>query len=119
MIALHQHNPRLDGVVIMTCDQPFVSELLVRRIVDRFNAFACKIVACDYADTVGVPAAFHRDLFPELTNLFGDKGAKTLIEIYATETKIVDFPDGAIDIDTAQEYSQLLQAEPHAESTIH
>ncbi len=42
--------------------------------------------------------------------LQGDVGAKSLIQQLMHEVTSVPFPDGAIDIDTAQDYEQFLHA---------
>ncbi len=94
------HHPALDAVLIMVCDQPFVSaELLVALICARAQA-RTKAAACTYAGTTGVPALFDRSLFPALASLRDAQGAKAVLASLPSEVTHVEFPDGAIDIDT-------------------
>lgn len=99
----------LDGALVMVCDQPLVDEKLLRKIIEIFLESDALIVACEYADTLGVPALFPRKLFPELLALDARAGAKNLIEKYAAQTAAVSFPEGAFDVDTRADYENLLR----------
>lgn len=98
-----------DALLIMTVDQPLVTEALLKRLVDTFLAGAVSLVACRYAGTVGVPALYSRALFPELAALHGDIGAKSVIERHRTDAALIDFPEGAVDIDTPEGFKTLRQ----------
>ena len=92
--------PALNALLIMVCDQPFVSaDLLVALISARAKA-GTKAAACTYADTIGVPALFDRVLFSALAGLSDQQGAKALLSAMDWEIARVEFPAGAIDIDT-------------------
>lgn len=97
----------ISGAVITVCDQPFVNSQVINRLVEEFFEKKALIVASRYAETVGVPALFSRRLFPELTALKNSGGAKNLIERFAAETIAVDFSEGAIDIDTPEDFRRL------------
>lgn len=99
----------LRAVILLVCDQPFVNENLLREIIEEFEQRDSLIVACEYQNTLGVPALFSAKLFPELLALDSRKGAKQLIKKYQTQTAIVSFPKGAIDIDTPTDYENLLK----------
>jgi molybdenum cofactor cytidylyltransferase len=60
-----------------------------------------------YAGTVGVPAIFSAEMYPELLGLARDQGAKSVIARHATDARIVQFPGGEIDIDTPEEMARL------------
>lgn len=106
--ALLETNEKLRAVVVMVCDQPFVSVELLERIVAVFQATNAPVVACRYADTLGVPALFSAELFPELHALEPSHGAKTLIAEHRRRVVPVEFPEGAFDIDTPEDYARLL-----------
>jgi molybdenum cofactor cytidylyltransferase len=91
--------PALEGVVILLCDQPSVDETLIQTLISHRNK--ASIVACAYADTLGVPALFTRSLFTELHFLTGDQGAKRVIAAHRSQVEIVPFAAGAFDLDTA------------------
>jgi molybdenum cofactor cytidylyltransferase len=107
--ALTTIDPDLDAVVIVLCDQPFVSTELLNRLVESYRATQSLIVASAYADTLGVPALFDRSLFPELMTMSTNAGAKSLIEKYAGTVCELPFPDGAIDLDTPAQYQHFLK----------
>lgn len=99
----------LKAVVVMVCDQPFVDEKLLEKIITKFQETDAPIVACAYQSTLGVPALFQRKLFPELLALDAQAGAKQLIKKYESQTATVAFPEGAFDIDTRADYENILK----------
>jgi molybdenum cofactor cytidylyltransferase len=113
--ALKRARPRADGIVILTCDQPLVTTETIDALVRQWAKSGSLIVASRYADTKGIPALFDKDLFEELKTLRGDRGAKSLIRKHSNWVSLIDFPGGAFDIDTMDDYrrscSQLLGAQ--------
>lgn len=99
----------VEAVFVMVCDQPFVDENLLKEMIEKFQKPDSLIVACEYDNTLGVPALFHRKLFPELLALDARGGAKQLIKKYQSQTTIVSFPEGAFDIDTRADYEDLIK----------
>jgi molybdenum cofactor cytidylyltransferase len=96
-----------DQVILMLCDQPFAtSEVLNSLILEKKNS-GKGIVACRYSDTLGVPAIFDQAYFGELLGLKGSDGAKKVILKYKTDVFVVDFPLGAVDLDTEADLIQL------------
>lgn len=101
---------RVDAILLIACDQPFVNALLFSEMVNALNSDSKnQIVASKYADTFGIPALFSAKLFGELQSLPSNKGAKIIIQKNLERTLLVDFPQGAVDIDTAQDYACLLE----------
>ena len=99
----------IDGIIFMVSDQPFVSITLLSNLLKAQNENSLPIVASGYAGRLGTPVLFHKFFFDELMNLQGDMGARKLIEKYKNLTSTVSFPEGTIDIDTAEDYDELLQ----------
>lgn len=98
----------IGGAVITVCDQPFVDSQVINRLVQTFfNENQASIAASRYAETLGVPALFSRKLFSELIMLKKSGGAKEIIERFSDETIAVDFPKGAIDVDTPEDFQHL------------
>ena len=64
-------------------------------------------MACSYQNTFGPPALFHKSLFPELLQLYGDVGARSVVKQHADEVEVILFPKGEIDIDTEADYQKL------------
>jgi len=99
----------LKAVIVMVCDQPLVDEITLGKIIKTFGQTNALIVACEYQNTLGVPALFHRKLFPELLALDAQTGAKRLIKKYHAQTATVLFPEGAFDVDTPTDYENLMK----------
>lgn len=102
--------PVLDGMVIMLCDQPFADAVHIRRLVDGHKMSGCPVAASFYKNRKGVPAFFHKELFRDLLQLKGDKGARDIIRKYENRSASVPFPLGAIDIDSPEEYENLIKS---------
>lgn len=109
---LCEMNERLDGALVLVCDQPLIDRRLLEKIVETFVAATddCLVVACEYQNTLGVPALFHRRLFPEILALDSASGAKQIIEKFRRQTVAVWFPEGAFDVDTPDDYENLLKS---------
>jgi molybdenum cofactor cytidylyltransferase len=105
-------NKELESVIITVCDQPFVSSSLFQQLFQKQNESVKHIVASAYADTIGTPALFTIKYFDALMGLTGDQGAKGLLKKYSEDLATVDFPDGYIDIDTQEDYENLLKRNP-------
>ncbi len=108
LAALLKREPGLNAVLIIVGDQPFVSTVLIDRLVIAYRSQRHHIVASGYLDTVGVPALFSDRYFAELLNLNSDAGARRIIQQHLLETYTIDFPQGAIDLDTPDEYRAFL-----------
>ncbi len=105
-------NKEIEKVIIAVCDQPFVSSSLFQQLFQKQNKGIKHIVASAYADTMGTPALFTQKYFDALMGLKGDEGAKKLLKRYSEDVATVDFPDGYIDIDTQEDYENLLKGNP-------
>jgi len=97
----------LEAVVIMLCDQPLVTTKTLGNLCEVFAKTGKPIVACEYENTVGVPALFSSDIFEELMNLHEFEGAKKIIEKYEGKTVLVAAPEAALDVDTLGDYEKL------------
>ncbi|MDW8009489.1 MAG: nucleotidyltransferase family protein [Chloroflexota bacterium] len=114
LAALERGWPQAAAAIVMVCDQPSVSAGLLRRLVAAWRQGSAAAVACQYGDTVGVPALFSRSLWPELMALRGDRGAKSVLERHRERLLLVPFPEGALDIDTPEDWQRLQRQRPAA-----
>ena len=94
-------------VILMLCDQPYITKALLDQLMLDKKASGKGIVACSYAGTVGVPALFDQKYFPELLALKGTEGAKKVILNHQADTFLVDFPLGAVDLDTEEDVQKF------------
>ena len=104
-------NAAIASALIMLCDQPFVTPALINNMQLKQQETGNLIGACMYKGTVGVPAIFNCQLFAELLLLQGQEGAKKIINNYPDEVVKIPFEMGGIDIDTPEDYEQLLKRE--------
>ncbi|HYO62625.1 MAG TPA: nucleotidyltransferase family protein [Pyrinomonadaceae bacterium] len=106
--ALVEADARTAAVVLMLCDQPYVTPEVVSALVAAHRATGSPVVASSYGGSFGVPAFFARPVFAELAQLEGGAGAKQVIKSHAAEAHFVPFPEGEIDVDTPDDFSRLL-----------
>ena len=99
----------VEAVVLLACDQPFVDATIIAQLIAAHQKTAKRIVASSYANTFGIPALFDRSCFAALMALPDESGAKALIERDADNVAAIAFEDGAIDIDTPQDFERLKQ----------
>ena len=106
--GLEQASSR-DGVVITLCDQPFMTAAVLNELISTHRKTRRAIVASTYGTTRGVPAFFAPELFNELASLTKDEGARRIIASHPDKVATVEFPQGAIDIDTPEDHARLQQ----------
>jgi len=98
--------PNLQGLLVMVCDQPFINEILLNELIEKYS-INNKSVASSYNNIAGVPAIITKDFFSEIEQLSGDKGARTILN--NNNFEMVSFSNGTIDIDTPEEYDKFVQ----------
>lgn len=103
---------QVEQVILMLCDQPYVSQELLDQLIHEKKTSGKGIVACRYAGTVGVPALFDQCYFLELLELKGSEGAKKVILSHLEDVFLIDFPLGAVDLDTEEDVNQFLTRYP-------
>jgi molybdenum cofactor cytidylyltransferase len=102
--ALLLTEPGIEACMLLVCDQPHLSTSLLKEMVNLYETSRAGILACSYGNTAGSPAIFERQYFEELMRLKGQEGAKKIIQKYQTNAVYLPFPNGVVDIDTAEEY---------------
>jgi molybdenum cofactor cytidylyltransferase len=106
---LIQSGVELDAVIILVCDQPSLSAEHLQRLTDTFTGTQKPIVASAYANSSGVPVLFGRTFFSNLLLLPDDQGAKKLVQQFPERVELVDFPEGAHDLDTEEDLQKYLR----------
>lgn len=109
--SLQNADRNVTAVVLLLCDQPFVNVQTITELVIAHRSSGSPIVASEYGDGFGVPALFRRELFPELLRLSGPEGAKQIIMAHMSETTLVPFPEGAVDLDTPEDLVRISDVE--------
>ncbi|MBO0695149.1 MAG: nucleotidyltransferase family protein [Verrucomicrobia bacterium] len=99
--------PDMEAILLLVCDQPAVNARLIERLIATHETTRKEIVACSYADTLGVPALFGCSFFKELLSLGDEAGAKSIILQNPERVAQLAFPEGAIDIDNQEDWEKL------------
>lgn len=107
--ALLAWSDPMAGVLITLVDQPLINTSDLEKIVAIFKKNNLPLVAAFYGNTLGVPALFSADLFPELLTLSGQKGAKAIISKYRQSLAKLDLPAAKLDLDTPEEWKAFLE----------
>ena len=105
--AIVTANPRTAAVVLMSCDQPFVTQQVIAGLVAAHLETGRSIVASRYGESYGVPALFSRKYFAELIALEGAAGAKQVIQKHLPKVHLLPFAGGEVDVDTPSDFARL------------
>lgn len=105
--GLEQLDGAVQAVVLIACDQPFVDGSVIAELIAAHQKTGKPMIASSYANTLGVPALFARSCFAALLALPDDCGAKMLFTMRPNDVAAVGFEQGAIDIDTPEDFERL------------
>ena len=109
MEELIKITPTIAGVIIMVCDQPYVTAKLLIDLVEKYKYSLKPIIASSYKNNIGTPALFDKTIFALLFSLKGDSGAKKIMKSNPDWVETVNFLFGEIDIDTTGDYDLLIK----------
>lgn len=108
---LQTSESNIDGVLIMLCDQPFVTSDFLKTMISDFKADTHQIMATSYGNgKCGVPALFDKTYFSELMALEDDYGAKYLLQKHQLNVETLVPPMDNMDLDTNEDYTNLYQS---------
>jgi molybdenum cofactor cytidylyltransferase len=107
LTSLLARYPELQAVMVMVCDQPYLSTTHLQKLIDGTKTQSQPIVASAYANTIGVPAIFKKEFFPNLQQVADAAGARKIIQQFSNQVYTVPFENGEIDIDTPQDLLRL------------
>ena len=106
-VLLNNHSS-ISGVIIAVSDQPFVTAALFSDLIKTATNTSKGIAASSYENTLGTPVLFQKQYFEHLLDLKGSDGAKKLLKQFKEDVAEVPFQLGNIDIDTKEDYQNLL-----------
>jgi molybdenum cofactor cytidylyltransferase len=106
--GIQQLGDSTKAAVLLTSDQPLVDSAIIVELIQTQKSTGKPIVASSYANTLGIPAIFDHSFFPALLDLPDDSGAKSVIRSRLALVGSVPFEDGAIDIDTPEDFERLV-----------
>jgi molybdenum cofactor cytidylyltransferase len=102
--------PKSDAVLVLLGDQPTVTPEVIDAILIAYRANSTPIVAPLYGGQRGHPLLFDRSLFPELAQVSGDEGARSIVRAHPNEMLLVPISglEAPQDVDTEADYQRLL-----------
>jgi molybdenum cofactor cytidylyltransferase len=109
LCCLLSHQPDCEAVILVVCDQPLLTTAHLNKLISLYRQTKAPIISSVYSNSMGVPTLFDKSLFSELSKIPDNQGAKKIIEEHASRVSVVDFPEGDIDLDTPEEYSNFVK----------
>ncbi len=103
------------AVLILLCDQPLIGSTLIQTLLTGWQNEPTRMVACQYGNSVGVPALFPAEFFRRLLQLKGDQGAKHLLMEFGDRLLKMPLPEAELDIDTTGDFNHLTRHYPAEE----
>ncbi len=103
---------QVDSALIMLGDQPMVTSQVIDSLIRAYRTTDNSIVAPLYNGKRGSPVLFNNRLFPELIEVTGDEGGRTVLERHRQEVELVEMGDAMTnyDVDTWEAYQQVVEA---------
>lgn len=112
--AILNSHPDCKGILIALVDQPLISSNHFMRLIQTFERDKRKIIVSRERDGHwSVPVLFDRKYFMELIELSGDRGAMRIVRKYPDNIKLIQCRDSLRDMDTPEEYQELLKSFSH------
>jgi molybdenum cofactor cytidylyltransferase len=108
--ALSKSTANFDAVLMLLCDQPLVNQDYLDRLVRTYRSEALPAAASAYNNILGVPVIFDWEVLRQFASEDGDHGARFLLKDLVKKNQVtsLDFPEGAIDLDTPEAYQAFI-----------
>lgn len=102
-------------LLFLTADQPLVEKETIQNLLlqadnaERLTSGKTRIIRARYAGKEGSPVLFHASLIPELQQLSGDEGGRSVIRAHREEMAFVDVEEERqmADVDTVEDLEKL------------
>ena len=97
------------AAVVILGDQPAITGLMVRTVVETYIATRAKVVQAAFSGKPNHPTLFDRELWPDLLKIEGDQGAREVLKKHPEWVVRVEFGgDLPPDLDTWEDYERLV-----------
>lgn len=105
----------VDSALILLGDQPLITPQTIDSLISTYRTRGKRIVAPAYGGKRGSPVLFDSSLFPELMEVTGDEGGRSVLERHRPEVEVVEMGNAMAnyDVDTWEAYAQVLEAWEH------
>ncbi|HVU68031.1 MAG TPA: nucleotidyltransferase family protein [Ktedonobacteraceae bacterium] len=106
----------LAGVIFLLGDQPMISANLIDGLIDLHTTSGKRIVLPLYAGQRGNPVLFSLDLAPELLQVSGDEGGRSVLKRHPQDIATLAVGEEMLnaDVDTWEAYQRVLASWPSA-----
>ena len=103
---------QVDSALILLGDQPLITPRIIDTLITLYRTTGKPIVAPLYKGKRGSPVLFDESLFPELIEVTGDEGGRTVLERHRDEVELIEIGNALanFDVDTWEAYEQVVQA---------
>jgi molybdenum cofactor cytidylyltransferase len=100
-----------DSVLILLGDQPLMTPHILDTLIATRHTTGKPIIAPLYHGRRGNPILFAASLFPELLQVSGDEGGRSVVEQHRQEVATVELGDSraTYDVDTWAEYQRVVE----------
>lgn len=109
LTILRKNHPTIKNVLFVLSDQPYLTHDHLKKLLSKHQDDEPCITGSFYANQVGVPIVFSYHYFDELLTLDGDQGARKIVAKYPYSIQSVPFEKGEIDVDTEEDYQNLIE----------
>lgn len=102
----------IDSALILLGDQPLLTPKIIDTLINTWQTTGKCMVAPLYNGKRGNPTLFAVSLFPELLEVSGDEGGRSVVEKHRSELQTVELGDAiaSYDVDTWEAYQQVVEA---------
>ncbi len=98
-----------NSILLLLADQPWLNADVVQQFFDRSKGEPDMIIAARYEGILGAPMMFGSDWFSILKTLEGDQGARNIVAREGNRVQVIEWSDGAVDVDTPEDLAGLLR----------
>jgi len=97
-------------VLVALADKPLVKPETIVKLIEEFERGEARVVYPVYRGERGHPVLFAAALAAELSEVEGDRGARSVLEAHEDDARAVEVEDAGVcfDIDTPEDYAAAL-----------
>lgn len=88
--AVIQEDRKVDGILFMVCDQPWLEKTTLVRLMSEFDG---GVLALSYGERRGNPVIFSREYLKELSELSGDIGGRQVMARHRENVRFLEVND--------------------------
>ena len=101
----------IDSALVLLGDQPLITAQDIDTLIVTYRTTGKRIIAPTYEGKRGNPILFDASLFPELLEVTGDEGGRSVLERHRDEIATVEMgnPLANIDVDTWEAYQRVIE----------